>query len=71
MRSANAGGGDVDGEAPAGEPSLAHRAARQAPAGEPSLAHRAARQVPASAFRVFVSACGLGLAVKLGLSAYG
>jgi hypothetical protein len=56
MRSANAAGGDVDGEAPA---------------GEPSLAHRAARQVPASAFRVFVSACGLGLAVKLGLSAYG
>jgi DNA-binding transcriptional regulator PaaX len=30
-----------------------------------------ARQVPASAFRVFVSACGRGLAVKLGLSAYG
>jgi uncharacterized membrane protein YfcA len=29
-----------------------------------------ARRVPAGAFRVFVSACGLGLAVKLGLSAY-
>jgi uncharacterized membrane protein YfcA len=29
-----------------------------------------ARRVPAGAFRVFVCACGLGLAVKLGLSAY-
>jgi uncharacterized membrane protein YfcA len=29
-----------------------------------------ARRVPARAFRVFVSLCGLGLAVKLGLSAY-
>jgi uncharacterized membrane protein YfcA len=29
-----------------------------------------ARRVPAGAFRVFVSLCGLGLAVKLGLSAY-
>jgi uncharacterized membrane protein YfcA len=29
-----------------------------------------ARRVPAEAFRVFVSLCGLGLAVKLGISAY-
>ena len=29
-----------------------------------------ARRVPAGAFRVFVSLCGIGLAVKLGLSAY-
>ena len=29
-----------------------------------------ARRVPAGAFRVFVSVCGLGLALKLGLSAY-
>src|SRR5580704_12799809 len=29
-----------------------------------------ARRVPAQAFRVFVAACGLGLATKLGLSAY-
>jgi len=29
-----------------------------------------ARRVPAGAFRVLVSLCGLGLAVKLGLSAY-
>ncbi len=29
-----------------------------------------ARRVPAEAFRVFVSLCGFGLAVKLGLSAY-
>lgn len=29
-----------------------------------------ARRVPAGAFRVFVSLCGLGLAVRLGLSAY-
>jgi uncharacterized membrane protein YfcA len=29
-----------------------------------------ARKVPAGAFRVFVSVCGIGLAVKLGLSAY-
>jgi uncharacterized membrane protein YfcA len=29
-----------------------------------------ARRVPAAAFRVFVSLCGIGLAVKLGLSAY-
>jgi uncharacterized membrane protein YfcA len=29
-----------------------------------------ARRVPVQAFRVLVSACGLGLAVKLGLSAY-
>jgi uncharacterized membrane protein YfcA len=29
-----------------------------------------ARRVPAGAFRVVVSVCGLGLAVKLGLSAY-
>jgi len=29
-----------------------------------------ARRVPAGPFRVFVCACGLGLAVKLGLSAY-
>jgi uncharacterized membrane protein YfcA len=29
-----------------------------------------ARKVPAGAFRVFVSLCGLGLAVKLGISAY-
>jgi hypothetical protein len=26
--------------------------------------------VPAEAFRVFVSLCGIGLAVKLGVSAY-
>jgi uncharacterized membrane protein YfcA len=30
-----------------------------------------ARRVPAAAFRVFVSLCGLGLAVRLGISAYG
>ena len=29
-----------------------------------------ARKVPAAAFRIFVSLCGVGLAVKLGLSAY-
>ena len=29
-----------------------------------------ARRVPAGVFRVFVSLCGLGLAVKLGISAY-
>ncbi|MBV9205677.1 MAG: sulfite exporter TauE/SafE family protein [Actinobacteria bacterium] len=29
-----------------------------------------ARKLPAAAFRVFVSVCGIGLAVKLGLSAY-
>jgi uncharacterized membrane protein YfcA len=29
-----------------------------------------ARRVPTGAFRVFVSVCGLGLALKLGLSAY-
>ena len=29
-----------------------------------------ARRVPAAAFRVFVSLCGIGLAVKLGISAY-
>lgn len=29
-----------------------------------------ARRVPAEAFRVFVSLCGIGLAIKLGLSAY-
>jgi uncharacterized membrane protein YfcA len=29
-----------------------------------------ARRVPAQAFRVFVAVCGLGLATKLGLSAY-
>jgi uncharacterized membrane protein YfcA len=29
-----------------------------------------ARRVPAGPFRVFVSVCGLGLAVKLGISAY-
>lgn len=29
-----------------------------------------ARKVPAAAFRVFVSLCGIGLAIKLGLSAY-
>jgi uncharacterized protein len=29
-----------------------------------------ARRVPTGAFRVLVSVCGLGLAVKLGLSAY-
>jgi uncharacterized membrane protein YfcA len=29
-----------------------------------------ARRVPAMAFRVFVTLCGLGLAVKLGISAY-
>jgi len=29
-----------------------------------------ARRVPAEGFRVFVSLCGLGLAVKLGISAY-
>ncbi len=29
-----------------------------------------ARRVPAEAFRVFISLCGLGLAVKLGISAY-
>jgi uncharacterized membrane protein YfcA len=29
-----------------------------------------ARRVPAGAFRVFVSLCGMGLAVKLGISAY-
>jgi uncharacterized membrane protein YfcA len=29
-----------------------------------------ARRVPAGPFRVFVSLCGLGLAVKLGISAY-
>jgi uncharacterized membrane protein YfcA len=29
-----------------------------------------ARRIPANAFRVFVSLCGLGLAVKLGISAY-
>jgi uncharacterized membrane protein YfcA len=29
-----------------------------------------ARRVPAETFRVFVSLCGLGLAVKLGISAY-
>jgi hypothetical protein len=26
--------------------------------------------VPAEAFRVFISLCGMGLAVKLGISAY-
>jgi uncharacterized membrane protein YfcA len=30
-----------------------------------------ARRVPATALRVFVSLCGFGLAVKLGISAYG
>jgi uncharacterized membrane protein YfcA len=30
-----------------------------------------ARRAPAGVFRVFVSLCGLGLAVKLGISAYG
>jgi uncharacterized membrane protein YfcA len=29
-----------------------------------------ARRVPAQAFRLFVAVCGLGLAIKLGLSAY-
>ncbi len=29
-----------------------------------------ARKVPAGAFRVFISLCGIGLAVKLGISAY-
>jgi uncharacterized membrane protein YfcA len=29
-----------------------------------------ARKVPAGAFRIFVSLCGIGLAVKLGISAY-
>jgi uncharacterized membrane protein YfcA len=29
-----------------------------------------ARKVPAEAFRVFISLCGMGLAVKLGISAY-
>jgi hypothetical protein len=29
-----------------------------------------ARRVPAGAFRFFVSLCGMGLAVKLGISAY-
>jgi uncharacterized membrane protein YfcA len=29
-----------------------------------------ARKVPAEAFRVFISLCGVGLAVKLGISAY-
>jgi len=29
-----------------------------------------ARRVPAEALRVFVSLCGIGLAVKLGISAY-
>lgn len=29
-----------------------------------------ARKVPAAAFRVFVGLCGIGLAIKLGLSAY-
>ena len=29
-----------------------------------------ARKVPAGPFRVIVSLCGIGLAVKLGLSAY-
>jgi hypothetical protein len=31
---------------------------------------RFARRVPAGAFRVFVSLCGMGLAVKLGINAY-
>jgi uncharacterized membrane protein YfcA len=31
---------------------------------------RIARRIPAGPFRVFVSLCGLGLAVRLGLSAY-
>jgi uncharacterized membrane protein YfcA len=29
-----------------------------------------ARKVPVGAFRIFVSLCGIGLAVKLGISAY-
>jgi len=29
-----------------------------------------ARKVPTGAFRVFISLCGMGLAVKLGISAY-
>jgi hypothetical protein len=29
-----------------------------------------ARKVPAGAFRIFVGLCGIGLAVKLGISAY-
>jgi len=29
-----------------------------------------ARRVPAGAFRVFISLCGMGLAIKLGISAY-
>ena len=31
---------------------------------------KVARKVPAGALRVFVSLCGMGLAVKLGISAY-
>lgn len=34
------------------------------------LGPKIARKVPAAAFRVVVSLCGIGLAVKLGLSAY-
>jgi uncharacterized membrane protein YfcA len=34
------------------------------------LGPKIARKVPAGAFRVFVSLCGIGLAVKLGISAY-